>query len=182
MSGAAADSACDTLPHLPVNYLLVHGAGELPSVWDGWDGETIDLQAGLNVARASMLNYEAAVACDAGLVPRPLCVVARGMGALAAMMAARRIDPEALVLLEPWPPAEAGGLPDGAVPDAARPESALALDECRQGISVPTLGPATLVVGSRPVAELYGVEELSGGPDLPYAVSAWLRSASASAT
>jgi hypothetical protein len=128
-----------------------------------------------------MLNYEAAVACDAGLVPRPLCVIARGMGALAAMMAARRIDPEALVLLEPWPPAEAGGLPDGAVPGSARPESALALDECRQGISVPTLGPPTLVVRSRPVAELYGAEELDAA-DLPYAVSAWARSASASAT
>jgi hypothetical protein len=167
------------LRHL--SFLLVHGAGETPGVWEGWDGEAIDLQAGLNVAQASMLNYEAAVACDAGLLPRPLCVVARGLGALAAMMAARRVGPEALVLLEPWPPAEAGGLPDGTVPGAARPESPLALEECRRGVSVPRLEPPTLVVGSRSVAELFGAEELEAA-DLPYAVSAWARSASASAT
>jgi len=126
-----------------------------------------------------MLNYEAAVACDAGLLPRPLCVVARGMGALAAMMAARRIVPDALVLVEPWPPAEAGGVPEGAVPGAARPESPLALAECRRGISVTALEPPTLVVRSRPVAELYGADELEA-PGQPSAVAAWALRASAS--
>jgi hypothetical protein len=163
-------------------FLLVHGAGETPAVWEGWEGNAIDLQAGLNVDAASMLNYEAVVTCDAVLLPRPFCVVGRGLGALAAMMAARRVVPEALVLVEPWPPAEAGGLPDGVVPEMARPESPLALAECRRGISVPSLEPPTLVVGSSRLAELYGAEELSGGPDLPYAVSAWARSASAPAT
>jgi hypothetical protein len=125
-----------------------------------------------------MLNYEAAVACDAGLVPRPLCLIGRGLGALAAMMAARRVAPDALVLVEPWPTAEAGGLPDGATPTGGRPESPLALDECRRGISVPSIEPLTLVIGSRRVAALYGAEELEA-PDLPYAVSAWARNASA---
>src|SRR5919107_4952046 len=97
-----------------MNFLLVHGAGSGPWVFDGWEGEAIDLQAGLNVGAASMLNYEAAGACDAGLVPRPLCLVGWSMGGLAAMMAARRIDPDTLVLLEPSPPAEVQGL-DGSV-------------------------------------------------------------------
>lgn len=140
----------------------MHGAGEDPAVWEGWPGEAVDLQAGLNVAEASMLNYEAAVACDAALMPRPLCLVARGMGALAAMMAARRVDPEALVLIEPWPAEGSSGLE----PAGSRPESELALAECRRGISVPPVAAPTLVAAE--------------APD-PYAVAAWARRASTSA-
>ena len=121
-----------------MNFLLVHGAGEDPSVWDGWEGAAVDLQAGLELAEASMLNYEAVVTCDAALLPRPLCVVGRGMGALAALMAARRVEPDRLVLLDPWPPVtEAADL---------RPESALALEECRRGLDVPPSTAPTLVL------------------------------------
>jgi pimeloyl-ACP methyl ester carboxylesterase len=121
-----------------VNYLLVHGAGEGPSVWAGWDGVAIDLQAGLVVPEISMLNYEAVVACEAGLIPRPLCVVGRGMGALAARMAARRIEPDRLVFLDPWPPM--------AEPAGMRPESQLALEECRRGVHVPEPAAPTLLL------------------------------------
>lgn len=143
--------------------MLVHGAGEDPSVWEGWEGVAIDLHAGLNVTEASMLNYEAVVTCDAALVPRPLCVVGRGMGSLAARMAAHRLELDALVLIDPWP---AEGSP-GLEPGGMRPESALALAECRRGVSVQAVSSPTL--------------ELEGEPD-PQAVAAWARSASASAT
>lgn len=111
-----------------------------------------------------MLNYEAAIACDAALVPRPLCLVGRGMGGLVAIMAARRVEPAALVLVGPWPAAEAGGYED-VEPAGSRPESELAVAECRRGISVASVSAPTLVV-----------EE----PSDPYAVAAWARSASAS--
>jgi hypothetical protein len=128
-----------------LNFLLVHGAGEDPSVWAGWDGVAIDLQAGLVVPETSMLNYEAVVTCDAGLMPRPLCVVGRGMGALAAMMAARRVEPDALALIEPWPTAEAVGR-EHVEATGSRPESELALAECRRGIAVPSSPARTLVL------------------------------------
>lgn len=98
----------------------------------------VDLHAGLVLGEASMLNYEAIVTCDALLVPRPLCVVGRGMGALAALMAAHRVEPDRLVLLDPWPP-----LTD---PAGLRPESELALAECRRGILVAPPSASTLVL------------------------------------
>jgi pimeloyl-ACP methyl ester carboxylesterase len=169
----------------------VHGAGSGPWVFDGW-GETfhveldaLDLHAGLNVAEASMLNYEAAVACAAGLLPRPLGVVGWSMGGLAAMMAAHRVDAEALVLLEPSPPGEVQGFDGGIAlepstfdPEAtygafpagveARPESSLARAERKRGISVPQLRGQVLVVAGRefPVergsalADFYGADLL----------------------
>lgn len=152
-------------------------------MFEGWEGEAVDLQAGLNVAAASMLNYEAVVTAHAALRPRPLVLVGWSMGGLVAMMAARRVEPDALVLLEPSPPAEVQGFqpdlplhegaydPEGAYgpfPVRARPESLLARSERKQGISVPSLSGPTLVVygdefaeeRGRPVAEFYGAEEL----------------------
>ncbi|MEX0674676.1 MAG: hypothetical protein WD067_07870 [Gaiellaceae bacterium] len=85
-----------------------------------------------------MLNYEAVVTCDAGLMPRPLCIVGRGMGALVARMAARRAEPDRLVFVDPWPPI---GEPAGT-----RPESELALEECRRGVDVPEPAAPTLVL------------------------------------
>ena len=166
-----------------MNFLLVHGAGSGPWVFEGWDGEAIDLHAGLNVAAASMVNYEAAVTGDAALVPRPLCLVGWSMGGLAVLMAARRVEPDAIVLLEPSPPGEVQGFDDavaleegtyepeeayGAFPVRSRPESRLARSERKRGISVPSLPHRTLVLygdgyaeeRGRPVAALYGAEEL----------------------
>ncbi|MFN2468491.1 MAG: alpha/beta fold hydrolase [Gaiellaceae bacterium] len=172
--------------------LLVHGAASGPWVFDGWgasfpDAEivTVDLQAGLDLAEASMSNYEAAVAAAAWLLERPLALCGWSLGGLAAMMAARRVAPEALVLLEPSPPAEVQGIDESVVPGPgtfdgeetygrfppgvrARPESALARAERKRGISVPSLSEPTLVVygdefaeeRGRSVARRYGAEEL----------------------
>jgi dienelactone hydrolase len=130
-----------------------------------------------------MLNYEAVVGGDALLMRRPLCVVGWSMGGLAAMMAAHRVEPDALVLLEPSPPGEVQGFdataaleegtydPEktyGPFPVPARADSALARSERKRGISVPALGCRTLVVygdefaaeRGRPVAAFYGAEEL----------------------
>lgn len=160
--------------------LLVHGAGSGPWVFADWDDtfpadqlHAVDLHAGLNVAEASMLNYEAVVACAAQLLARPLAIVGWSMGGLAAMMAAGRIDPDALVLLEPSPPGEVQGFDEavplepgtfdpggvyGPFPEAvrARPESLLARAERRRGISVPSLPARTLVVSGRDFAEERG--------------------------
>jgi pimeloyl-ACP methyl ester carboxylesterase len=173
--------------------LLVHGAASGPWVFDGWaetfpdtDVYAVDLQAGLNVAEASMLNYEAAVTAAAGLLPRPLGVGAWSMGGLAAMMAARRAEPDALVLLEPSPPGEVQGFDEsvrlepgtldseevyGRFPDGirSRPESKLARAERKRGISVRSLPARTLVVSGRDfaaargaaLAEFYGIEQLA---------------------
>jgi hypothetical protein len=120
-----------------------------------------------------MLNYEAEVFCDAVLLARPLCIVARGMGALAAMMAARRLEPERLALIEPWAPAEAGGVAEPTIANA-RPESTLAVDECRRGISIPLLPVRALVVGAPEVARFYGAEELGDlGKKTAAAVVQW---------
>jgi pimeloyl-ACP methyl ester carboxylesterase len=160
--------------------LLVHGAGNGPWVFDGWraafgaaDVVALDLHAGLRVAEASMLNYEAAVAATAGLLERPLAVVGWSMGGLAAMMAARRVDLEALVLLEPSPPGEIQGYDERIEPAAGtfdpedaygpfpvgvakRPESALARAERKRGVSVPRLPERTLVVYGREFADERG--------------------------
>lgn len=166
-----------------MTFLLIHGAGSGPWVFDGWEGEAVDLQAGLNVAAASMLNYEAAATADAALRRRRLVLVGWSMGGLVAMMAARRIEPDALVLLEPSAPAEVQGFepelplaegvydPEeeyGRFPVRARPESLLARSERKRGVSVPSLDFRTLVVygdefaeeRGRPVASFYGAEEL----------------------
>lgn len=128
-----------------------------------------------------MSNYEAAVVCAAGLLPRPLALCGWSMGGLATMMAARRVEPEALVLLEPSPPAEVQGVDEsvsldegtfgpeqayGSFPPgvAARAESALARAERKRGVSVPSLPSPTLVVHGdefpddrgRSVAAVYG--------------------------
>jgi pimeloyl-ACP methyl ester carboxylesterase len=146
----------------------------------------VDLQAGLNVTEASMLNYEAAVACAAAILPRPLAVYGWSLGGLAAMMAARRAEPDALILLETSPPGEVQGFDEtvpletgtfdgeevyGDFPDGirSRPESLLARAERKRGISVPSLPSRTLVVAGRDfaeergiaIAEVYGVEQLA---------------------
>ncbi len=144
----------------------------------------MDLQAGLNVSEAAMSNYEAAVVRDAEGLPRPLALVGWSMGGLAAMTAARRVEPDALILLEPSPPAEVQGYRPDVIPSAgtfdpeaeygrfpdgipARPESSLARAERKRGISVAELPQRTLVVygddfadeRGRDLARAYGVEE-----------------------
>jgi hypothetical protein len=85
------------------------------------------------------------------------------MGGLVVLEAAQSLDPEAVVLLEPSPPAEVQGVDEsvgpaagtfdpevvyGPFPDGmrARPESLLARGERRRGISIPGLPCRSLVV------------------------------------
>src|SRR5439155_1198840 len=80
-------------------------------LFDGWaesfpgvETIAVDLQDGLDVARASMADYAAAIVRAAAGRSRPLAVCAWSLGGLAAMLAAAELEPEALVLLEPSPP------------------------------------------------------------------------------
>jgi hypothetical protein len=102
------------------------------------------------------------------------------------MMAAPRVEPSCLVLLEPSPPAEiqgthpqvdlASGTFDGEATYGAfpadvrsRPDSVLARAERKRGISVARLPGPTLVVSGREfaqergrlVAETYGCDEVA---------------------
>jgi pimeloyl-ACP methyl ester carboxylesterase len=148
----------------------------------GHELDTVDLHAGLNVAAASMWNYEAVAtrACDG--LGRPFALLGWSMGGLVAMLAARRVEPDALVLLEPSPPGESanGEVPDeglydpeeayGPFPDGmqARPESRYARAEREHGIIVASVPERTLVVSGdefaeergAAVARRYGAEEL----------------------
>jgi pimeloyl-ACP methyl ester carboxylesterase len=181
-------------PKRPEAVLLVHGACTGPWIFDKWAGSfpratvsAIDLQAGLQLERASMELYAGAVVAEAGRMPWPLLLCGYGMGGLVALMAAAQtLRPELLVLVEPFPPAEIGGLhseirpsPGIVEPDETeraenrvqvRPDSALALAEQRRGISVPPPLPfrSLVVYGDRSaeerggaIARLYGSDELT---------------------
>jgi pimeloyl-ACP methyl ester carboxylesterase len=122
-----------------------------------------DLHEGLDVARASMEDFAHAIVRAAEGLPRPLALCGWSLGGLAAMMAAERVVPDRLVLLEPSAPAGTAGTDPtvplehglldpvqtyGAFPEGqrARPDSLLARGERKRGISVPSLPCATLVV------------------------------------
>jgi pimeloyl-ACP methyl ester carboxylesterase len=173
--------------------LLVHGAASGPWVFDRWlerrtgaRTEAVDLQVGLDVAHASMRDYADRLALAAEALPRPLAICAWSMGGLVAMMAAPRVEPACLVLLEASRPAEiqgthpevelAHGTFDGEATYGAfpvgvrsRPESVLARAERQRGISVARLPGPTLVVSGREfprergrlLAEAYECDELA---------------------
>jgi pimeloyl-ACP methyl ester carboxylesterase len=110
-----------------------------------------------------MDDFAAAVARSARGLARPLALCGWSLGGLAAMMAAERVRPARLVLLEPSAPAETQGT-DPAVPlehglldpvatygpfpdgQPARRDSLLARAERKRGIAVPSLPCPTLVV------------------------------------
>ncbi len=176
----------------------MHGSASLPSVFDGWSesfpGVTVvcvDLQAGLDVASARMEDYAQAIVRAAEPLARPLAVCAWSLGGLAAMLAAGRVQPDALVLLEASPPLEVQGMRDGgphigtfeASPGAPpaiarRPESLWASGERDRGISVPSLPEKTRTLVAYgdsfrhdrgPVlAKLYGAEQLDAGSATHY--------------
>ena len=171
----------------------MHGAATGPWVFDDWlsawpgdDVRVPDLQAGLDVARASMTDYADRVVAAVGGEPAIVC--GWSMGGLVAMMAAARCRLAGLVVIEPSVTAEVGGrdpdwpLETGSYDSAAvygpsvpgmrhRPESLLARAERKRGISVPGLACPMLVVGgrdyledrARPTAEHYGADLLEFG-------------------
>ncbi len=177
----------------PRTMLAVHGSGSGPWVFEDWLGwfsparfDAPDLQEGLDPARATMGAYAQRVERAAEGAEAPLVLVGWSMGGLVAMMAAQTIRPDAIVLLEPSPPAEVAGLrpevplrrgtfdPEqvyGPFPPGvrARPESAVARSERARGISVPRLPcPSLLVSGAEfpeergsAVAAFYGSHHAS---------------------
>jgi pimeloyl-ACP methyl ester carboxylesterase len=177
----------------PASLLLVHGAGSGPWVFDGWPAafpgvavETVDLQAGLDVGRASMEDYAARVADAAHRLSRPVVLCGWSMGGLVVLQAVERVGPASVVLLEASPPGEVQGFDHGVAlrpgvfdPEEvygpfpagmrARPESSLARAERKRGISVPAVRCPSLVVsgdsfpGDRgtALAQLYGARLLA---------------------
>ena len=173
--------------------VLVHGAGSGPWVFDGWPEAfpgsrvvAVDLQEGLDVARASLGQYAEAVVRGAAGLPRPLAVVGWSLGGLVALIAAPRVRPDALVLLEASPPREvqgerAGGPREGTfVPEpspsglARRPESLWAMGERDRGAPAQPPPPETrtlVVCGDAllhdrgpALAAYLGAEFLAAGP------------------
>jgi pimeloyl-ACP methyl ester carboxylesterase len=170
-------------------FVCLHGAGSYASVFDGWQalfpGWNIvapDLQAGLELSTASMDDYVVSAVSAASVAAPGWEVVLCGwsMGGLVALIAAAKVRPAALVLLEPSLPAELGGVhPEvplqagtfdptevyGSWPGdpPARLESGWALAERTRGISVPSVRCPLLVVASQtyrdkrgaPVADFY---------------------------
>lgn len=171
--------------------LLVHGAGSDPSVFDDWlpllpDAHAVDLQAGLDVAHAAIEDYAAAVVHAARQLEPPLSIIAWSLGGLVALLAAERVQPERLVLLEASPPLEVQGLRQEIEPATGtfeprpgppgiirRPESSLAMGQRDRGVSVPAIPSGTrmlVVYGDEfrhdrgpALAERYGAEQLDAG-------------------
>lgn len=172
---------------MPPKLVLVHGAGSGPWVFEEWrraglDVVAVDLQEGVEVGAASMDDYADLVARACERAGGVVALCGWSMGGLVAMMAAAENAVEALVLIEPSPPAEIQGTSD--VPEAsgtfdpeevygrfpagvrARPESARARADRKRGISVPKLPARTLVVygdefveeRGAAIVERYGVE------------------------
>jgi pimeloyl-ACP methyl ester carboxylesterase len=175
----------------PASLLLVHGAGSGPWVFHGWaqafPGITVasvDLHAGIDVARASHDDYARNVARTARALPQPVSLCGWSMGGLVVLQASQRVCPHSVILLEPSLPAEAQGIhpaveissgtfdPEDTYgrfpPDMrSRPESSRARAERKHGISVPSVSCPSLVVygdeyreqrGTR-IARLYNAQE-----------------------
>jgi pimeloyl-ACP methyl ester carboxylesterase len=149
--------------------VLVHGAGSGPYVFDGWPASfpgiellAVDLQEGLDVARATHDDYASRVAAAADALDAPVALCGWSMGGLVVLQAAERVQPHAVVLLEASPPAEVQGATNvepvdgtfdpeeayGPFPQGMRPrlESLRARGERKRGISVPSLPCRSLVV------------------------------------
>ena len=175
----------------PRSLLLVHGAGSGPWIFEEWGSafpgiavSAVDLQEGLDVAKASMTTYAALVTTAAQRLNPPVALCGWSMGGLTVLHVAPVVKPHSVILLEPSPPAEVQGFypetpltfgtfdPEEVYGPAApgercRPESLLARSERKRGISVPALPCPSLVVygdtlpperGPR-VAAFYGSEE-----------------------
>jgi pimeloyl-ACP methyl ester carboxylesterase len=167
-------------------------------VFEGWlrhlsafDVRLPDLQAGLDLAAASMSDYADRVVDEAGEDGALLC--GWSMGGLVAMLAAQRQQLGALVLLEPSQPRQLGRSDPSVTPVAGtydaesmygplptgtrhRPESLFALGERQRGVDIPRIPCPLLVVasGSYPVARGSDLVDHYGGellefPDLDHA-------------
>lgn len=189
MFTASRHASDDDLPAATI--LLVHGAGSGPWIFSDWPAhfphltvEAVDLQANLDVNRASMADYAGAVVTAAKRLPQPVSLCGWSMGGLVALQASRVLRLQSLVLIESSPPAEIQGFhphidltagsfdPEqeyGSFPDGyrARAESLRARAERKRGISVPEVSCPVLVIyghefpvdRGQSVAKLYGAVE-----------------------
>ena len=189
--GAGDESGARRMVNPPASLLLVHGAGSGPWVFHGWaptfpsiDVVAIDLQENLDIRRAGMGDYAAAVVAAAGRLRQPVALCGWSMGGLVALQAALTMRPDHVILLEPSPPGEVQGFnPDVALREGtfdpeeaygrfpvgqqARAESLLARAERKRGIPIPNIPGRSLVVygdsfpeeRGRRIAALYGSEE-----------------------
>jgi len=163
------NSASMTLP-TPTSFILVHGAGSGPWVYDGWSNNfqniavrAIDLQENLNIAAASMNDYADRIVTTINSARQPAAIVGWSMCGLVAMLAAQHVKLHSLVLIEPSPPAEIQRFDErvhsslgtfdpetvyGAFPPTirSRPESSLARSQRKMGVSAPSLPARTLVI------------------------------------
>jgi pimeloyl-ACP methyl ester carboxylesterase len=178
-------------PSPPASLLLVHGAGSGPSIFAQWPDSfpslrvaAVDLQADIDVGRASMADYAERVVNAARELPQPVSLCGWSMGGLVVLQAAARARPQSVILIEASPPGEIQGFNAGTDmtagtfdPEAvygsfpagvpARPESALARAERKRGISVPSLPcPSLVIYGDEfrdergaAIADLYRSEE-----------------------
>ncbi len=181
----------ETATSPPASLLLVHGAGSGPWVFHGWasafpgiDVAAVDLQEGLDIRRAGMGDYTAAVVAAASRLRQPAALCGWSMGGLVVLQAALTVRPHHVIVLEPSPPGDVHGFhPDVALGDGtfdpeeaygrfpagqrARPESLLARAERKRGIPIPEIPGRSLVVygdsfpeeRGRRIAALYGAEE-----------------------
>ena len=95
--------------------LLLHGAGGGAWEWNawsrvlqarGWRVQAPELAPAAGGLAATRLEDYLRQACAAGAdLPRPLAVVGASLGALLALMAAGALRPQALLLVNPLPPA-----------------------------------------------------------------------------
>jgi pimeloyl-ACP methyl ester carboxylesterase len=176
----------------PASLLLVHGAGSGPWIFHGWARAfprirvaSVDLHAGVDVARASHEDYADGVARAARALSQPVSLCGWSMGGLVVLQASQQVRPHSVILLELSPPAEVQGInpaieikngrfdPEesyGRFPPGmrSRPESSWARAERKHGISVPSVSCPSLVVygdqyreqrGTR-IARLYNSQEL----------------------
>lgn len=170
----------------------MHGAGSGPGIFEGWEKHfpnshvvAVDLQEGLSVDTATMEDYATRCVEQGWRVRPPTLLCGWSMGGLVAMMAAGRLRPGWLALLEPSPPAEVQGVDETIIPSPgafdpqdvygsfpsgiqARQESSYARAERKRGISIGTLPHPVLVVYGRDfpderghrLAEAYGTDAL----------------------
>ncbi|MDP9295316.1 MAG: alpha/beta hydrolase, partial [Actinomycetota bacterium] len=104
------------IPARAASALLVHGAGSDPTVFGSWMDRfaacrcvRIDLQRSHSADGATMRDYADAVVSDGRSLPRPLALCGWSMGGLVAWMAVEELRPDALILIEPSPPAQVQG-------------------------------------------------------------------------
>jgi len=89
----------------PASLLLVHGAGSGPWVFRGWaqafPGITVasvDLHAGIDVARASHDDYAGNVTRATRALPQPGSLCGWSMGGLVVLQASQRVRPHSVII------------------------------------------------------------------------------------